>query len=85
MTDATKPVTRRTPAAVRDAGRTRRLVVTIHPNGTLGLRPERTRREETITLEAIYSLAVKQRVAKEQADKKKAKKARKLNVGYYNY
>ena len=74
MTDTTKPVKRRTIAMVRDQGRMRPLVVTIHPNGTLSLRPERTRREETVTLEAIYSMAVKARVALERAEKKRKRR-----------
>ena len=60
---------------VRDAGRMRRLAVTLYPNGVLGIRPEKTRREEIVSLEAVYGLAVKQRVAKEQAERRaKAKR-----------
>ena len=76
MTDLHKPVSRRTDSTIRDAGKRRRMVVTLYPNGdTLGLRPEKTRREEFISIAAIYEFAVKCRVRKEQADKKKARKA----------
>mgnify|MGYP001577341591 CR=1 FL=1 len=77
MTDTTKPVKRRTIATVRDQGRTRRLIATLYPSGLLGLRPERCRREETITLESAWSLAVKQRIARERAEKKATKKWKK--------
>ena len=74
-TKCNKPVTRICETAlVRDMGKLKRLVVTIYPNGTLGLRPEKTRREEAVLLTACYGLAIKQRVAKERADKKGKRK-----------
>lgn len=76
MTNLTKPVIRKTNSAVRDRGKIRNLVVTIFPNGTIGLRPERTRQLEVVTLESVYSLAIKQRVAREHAEKKKVKTKR---------
>lgn len=79
MTRLEKPVRRASDlATIRDAGKVRALIVTLYPNGTIGLRPEGTRqkREELITMGAAYSLGVRQRVAKEQAEKK----ARKKNV-----
>ncbi len=76
MTDATKPVKRRTDALVRDDGKLRRLVVTIYCNGTLGVRPEKTRREEIVSIAAIYSLGVKQRVAQERAEKKSKRRTK---------
>jgi len=74
MTSLTKPITRRTDNEIRDGSRRRPLVITLYPGGIVGLRPSKTRREEIITIEAIYSLAVKQRVAKERAEKKAARK-----------
>jgi hypothetical protein len=68
-----KSVCRRTETTVRDGAKRRRLVVTIYPSGMFGLRPEKTRREETIDFESVYSMAVKQRVAFERVQKKKAK------------
>jgi hypothetical protein len=40
----------------------------------VGLRPEKTRREETIDFESVYSMAIKQRVAYEKAQRKAARK-----------
>ncbi len=76
MTDLDKPVKRRSGFSVRDAGKMRRLVVTLYPHGFIGLRPEKTRREETIGLHAAYDAAVKMRVARERAERAAARKAR---------
>lgn len=73
MTRLTKQVSRFTDAMVRDRGRLRNIVVTLFPNDTLGLRLAKTRKTEIVTLESIYSLAVKQRVALERAEKRKAR------------
>jgi hypothetical protein len=70
MTMLTKPVKRQTETLVRDGAKRRNLVVTLYPGGVIGLRPSKTRREELLTLEAAYALAVRQRVAKERAEKK---------------
>ena len=80
MTKLTQPVTRKTDSTVRDRGKVRNLIVTLFPNNTMGLRPERTRQIEIVTLDSVYSLAVKQRVAKERAEKKQAKKSRRITV-----
>ena len=71
MTHLQKPVRRTTDSTVRDCGKVRALVVTLYPNGTIGLRPQKTRREEIVTLDSVYSLAVKQRVAKERTERLK--------------
>lgn len=76
MTRLTKPVTRSTDNAIRDGARLRPLVVTLYPGGVIGLRPSKTRREELLTVEAAYSLAIKQRVAKERAEKKAKARSR---------
>lgn len=76
MTALNKPIKRSTNAVIRDKGRTRRLVVTLYPGDVIGLRPEKTRREEITSLAAVYSLAIKQRLAAERAEKIKARKAR---------
>lgn len=76
MTPLNKSITRRSEATVRDGGRVRRIVITLYPSNVIGLRPEKTRREELITVEAAWGTAVKMRVAKERAEKKAAKKAR---------
>jgi hypothetical protein len=76
MTDLNRRVRRVTSTTVRYRGKPKRLVVTLYPGDIIGVRPEKTRQEETTTLAAVYGLAIKQRVAKEQAEKKAARKAR---------
>lgn len=76
MTPLSSKVTRRTNVSIRDRGKIRDLVAVLYPNGTIGLRPLGTRQMEITTLDSVYSLAVKQRVAKERAEKK----ARKTDV-----
>lgn len=77
MTPLNTKVRRKTTVTVRDGGKTRDLIVTIYPGGTLGLRPWMTRREEFISLAACYDKAVKNRVLTERREKLEAKKARK--------
>lgn len=76
MTDLNKPVRRRSGFMVRDAGKLRKVVVTLYPHGFIGLRPEKTRREETLGLQAAYDVAVKMRVARQRAEEQAARKAR---------
>jgi hypothetical protein len=71
MTPLAKPITRRSEERVREAGKSRRIVVTLYPNGLIGLRPERTRREETVPIDVIYLKAVKARVLAERAAKRR--------------
>ena len=74
LTALTKPVTRRTENEIRYGSKRRPLVITLYPGGTIGLRPSKTRREELLSVEAAYALAIKQRVAKEKTEKKARKK-----------
>lgn len=69
-----KAVTRVSNEVVRDTGKFRPLVVTLYPNGTVGIRPQGTRREETYPLDAVYHAAMKARVAAERAAKLAKKK-----------
>lgn len=69
-------VTRRTQILVRDGGRPRPVVVTIHAE-YLELRLLGTRRAETMSLEGLYQTAIKGRVFRERMDKAKERKARK--------
>lgn len=71
-----KPVRRESNETVRDGSKTRALIITIYPDGLLGLRPKGTRREEFYPIEAVYSIAVKARVAAQRAEKNKIKKAK---------
>lgn len=72
-TSLNKPVSRVSSETVRDMGKYRRLVVTLFPNGTIGLRPEGTRRTEVYPIDKLYDLALKARVYSERAAKKAAK------------
>ena len=69
MTDLFRVVRRRTVLTHRG----RRIVVSLHPGDLLGLRPERTRQQELIPIAAIYDYAVKARVFRERAERKKMK------------
>ena len=77
MTPLNKKVVRKTSTVIRDSGKLRDLIVTLYPNGVLGMRPWMTRREEYISLGACYDKAVKNRVLQERRVKLEAKKARK--------
>lgn len=70
MTDLRKAVRRRTGTTVRDGGKRRRLIVTLLPSDVVGLRLEKTRRTEYISLDVVYGLAVKLRVRAQLAEKK---------------
>lgn len=69
-----KKVTRRSNELKRDRSKLRRIIVTIYPAGYVGLRLEKCRTEETMSLSALYDMAIKSRVAKEKAEKTKGKK-----------
>lgn len=72
-TKLTRPVRRKTAQTVRDTGKQRRIVVTLYPGGTIGLRLERTRREEVITVEAVYWNALTARMASEHKQRRNKK------------
>lgn len=80
MTKLNTPV-RRVSDATLDGSfgpdRNRRIVVTLHPNGTIELRPERTRRSEIIHLLDAYRYALRCRVNRVTLEKARDKKARK--------
>lgn len=65
MTPTLKTVRRRTISPHRG----RRIVVSIGPGDVIGLRHERTRRTEYLTVAACFDLAVKLRVAAAKRDK----------------
>jgi hypothetical protein len=80
VTALTKPVTRKADVALDGSfgpDRDKRIVVTIHPGGLLTLRPERTRRAETIALLDVYRFAIRCRVGRGQLEKARAAKERK--------
>lgn len=76
MTRLNKKVTRHSDTTVRDGSKLRALVVTLYPGGLLGLRPAKTRREELVPLDFVYSFAVKLRVQNERALKLAARNAK---------
>lgn len=69
-----KAVCRRTEDTIRDGSKRRRMVVTLYPNSTIDIRPERTRREELIPLETVWWYALKARVTAEREAKKKTRR-----------
>ena len=73
MTPLKKAVTRRSEELYRDRSKFRRIVVTLHPAGFIGLRLEKCRREETLSIRAAYETAVQTRVMRARADRRKNK------------
>lgn len=73
-TRLTKPVRRLSEEYRRDRSKMRRVVITIYPSGYIGLRLEKTRREETLPILAAYDTAVKMRVADERATRERLRK-----------
>ncbi len=74
MTPSHKPVTRVTSAYVRERGM-RPLVATIH-GSLLILRAKGCRTEEALDLAAAWSLAIKQRLTRERAEKMNKRKGK---------
>jgi hypothetical protein len=73
-TKSTRPVTRESSAFVRDRG-LRPIIVTVS-GSILELRAKGLRQREVLDLASCYSIAVKQRVASEKAERAAAKKAK---------
>jgi hypothetical protein len=73
VTPLTRKITRRSAVAYRDRSRLRRIVITLYPAGMIGLRLEKTRREETLPLPLAYEMAVRARVAFERRARTKKK------------
>jgi hypothetical protein len=67
MTPLKKAVTRRSDELYRDGSKRRRIVVTLHPAGFIGLRLEKCRREKTLSIRAAYETAVLTRVMRKYA------------------
>jgi hypothetical protein len=74
MTPLKRAVTRRSEEVYRDCSRFRRIVVALHPAGFIGLRLEKCRREETLSMRGAYETAVQTRVMRERAKRQKSKK-----------
>ena len=73
MTPLRKPVRRRSEELYRDRSKYRRIVVTLYPAGFIGLRLEKCRQEETLSIRAAYENAVQTRVMRKQAEGRKGK------------
>jgi len=70
--DPGSKVTRLTRATVYSAGQ-RAVIVTVYPDGVIGLRLSKLRREEFINADDAYRNAVMQRTANERIAKRKKK------------
>jgi hypothetical protein len=75
MTPLTRPVARKLSVVIRDGGKPRNLIVTLHGE-FMTLRLAGRRQEETVNLEHAYFGAVKARAFKERMDKAKVKAER---------
>jgi hypothetical protein len=73
MTPLKKAVTRRSEELMRDRSKFRRIVVTLYPAGFIGLRLEKCRHEETLSIRAAYETAAQTRVMRMQAERRKGK------------
>jgi hypothetical protein len=73
MTPLNKTVTRRSEQLYRDRSTYRRIVVSLHPTGFIGLRLEKFRREETLSMRAAFEAAVQTRVLRERSEHRKGK------------
>jgi hypothetical protein len=71
MTPLKKRITRRSEEIYRDGSKYRRIVVTLYPAGFIGLRFEKCRHEETLSIRAAYEAAVQTRVMRRQAERRK--------------
>jgi hypothetical protein len=73
MTPLKRTLTRRSEELYRDRSTFRRIVITLHPAGYIGLRLEKCRHEETLSIRAAYETAVQTRVMRERAERRKGK------------
>jgi hypothetical protein len=65
MTPLKTAVTRRSEELYRDGSKFRRIVVTLYPAGFIGLRLEKCRHQETLSIRAAYETAVQTRVMRQ--------------------
>jgi hypothetical protein len=75
MTAVHRPVRR----SVENIDRGRDAILTIYPGGALGIRLKRHRREWTISVAAVYRMAVQRELENERAERRKAS-GRKVRV-----
>jgi hypothetical protein len=79
MTKLNKPIRRQADTMPAAYGISSQLVITLYPRGIIGLREAGRRASSEVVLDAseLYVQAVRQRVARSKAEKRKAKLARK--------
>jgi hypothetical protein len=73
MTDLTKPVSRRATLLTDHRAKARnldRVSVTLYPNGTIGFRAYKCRREYRLPLAMVYALAMRHEREAERATRK---------------
>ncbi len=83
MTTLTRPLRRQTVGTLDGtycSDRGKRLVVSLEPGDLITIRPAKTRRVETIAVTDVYRWALRNRINKEAADKKAAKRAKRLGL-----
>ena len=71
MTPLSRPVTRRA-LVTKDAGK--RIVVTLYPGDTIGMRVERGRKQFTASLQQVYRAMAQWHVERTRIAKQKARK-----------
>lgn len=76
-TKLNKSVKRKSGAIVKDMGQYRNLIITLYSSDCIGIRPEKTRREEVININAVYQYAIRLRIQAEKQAKANARKAKK--------
>ena len=74
MTDLSKPVRRVARGVVQTHGLRPDVVVTLYPGGVLGIRELKRRKEWTIPLEAVLTLAIRKEADRVRLEKKAAKR-----------
>jgi hypothetical protein len=78
MTALNKPIARRAITRPAAHGVRAELVIALHPGGIIGIREvgRRSKSEVCFNAAELYVEGVKRRIAKERADKRKARQAR---------
>lgn len=81
MTDLTKPVKRRATIILDNRIKERardKIVVTLYPDGTIGFRPSRCRKEYTVPIVTCYRAALQAHALEVKKQKTEAKKQRRM-------
>jgi len=73
MTQLKRPVSRVSAGEVYEAGRARRIVVTLRPPNVIALRAQGCRKEYCLTAETCFAMAVRAHVEAERRKKTRKK------------